>query len=165
MDDLLIDLGFVTIEANLLVSLIMQFAPIDTLNSLYDSIGLPAISDPIDCTVCGEDCCPRIVFGTGDELEFGVVTTITSAWVAGPNRWYIGFEPLPACDCVNYTITITNCTRSNGWLGGAVQNCLNQAQWTYQTQTNPNGVYTAYRLNSLSSTVSSFSMDVLIEEI
>ena len=165
IDDLVVDLGFIEIEVSLLVALVMQFAPIDTMNALYGAVGLPTVASPVDCDTCGDQCFPYIVYGTGDELVEGVTSTITSAWVAGPNRWYIMFQKPAECDCVDYTITITNCTRSNGWLGGAIKNCALESQWAYQSQTNPNGVYTASTLDSLSSTVSSFSMDVLIEEI
>ena len=166
VDDLVVDLGFVEIEVSLLVALVMQFAPIDTMNALYGAVGLPTVESPIDCAACGNQCTPVIVFGTGDALALGVTSTITSVWVAGPNHWYIGFQAPVECNCVDYTITITNCTRSGVWLGGNIDNCLGVNQWLYNNPGgNPNGVYTARRLNSLSTNSGTFSMDVLIEVI
>jgi len=165
IDDLVVDLGFIEIEVSLLVALVMQFAPIDTMNALYGAVGLPAVASPVDCDACGTECFPYITYGTGDVLVEGVASTITSVWVAGPNKWYIGFSKPAECDCVDYTITITNCTRSNGWTGGSVGNCATQNLWLYTSQTNPNGVYTGAYIDSLSAAAGSFSMDVKIEAI
>jgi len=165
IDDLVVDLGFIEIEASLLVSLVMQFSPIDTMNALFGAVGLPAVAESVDCAACNDECFPVIVYGTGNDLVEGVTSTITSVYVAGPNKHYIAFYRPGGCDCVDYTITITNCTRSNGWAGGGIPNCAAEYQWLYTSQTNPNGVYTATGVDSLSTAVGSFSMDVLIEAI
>jgi len=165
IDDLVVDLGFIEIEVSLLVALVMQFAPIDTMNALYSAVGLPTVASPVDCAACEDECFPVIIFGTGDTLVEGVTSTITSVYVAGPNKWYVGFQKPAECDCVDYTITITNCTRSNGWTGGGVGNCADAYPWLYTAQTNPNGVYTACKIDSLSTAGGSFSLDVLIEVI
>lgn len=128
--------------------------------AFYDEI----MAQTVDCVACPEPCVPAIVFGTGNELQWGVTTTLTSVWLAGPNRYYLGFGLPAECDCVDYSITITNCSRSSGWTGGNIVNCVGSTIWSWGSQTNPNGVYTAQKLDSLSANAS-FTMDVLLEEI
>ena len=67
IDDLVVDLGFVEIEVSLLVALVMQFAPIDTMNALYGAVGLPTVADPIDC----DDCAGCDLYDTSFGTEIG----------------------------------------------------------------------------------------------
>jgi len=80
LDDVTVDLGFVEIEANLLVSLVMQLAPIDTLNSLYSAVGLPAVSSPVNCAEC--DGCPDtfLVYGTELTPDFEYRSVLVSGF-------------------------------------------------------------------------------------
>jgi hypothetical protein len=123
MDDVVIDLGFIELEANLVVSLIMQFAPIDTMNSLFSSVGLPAVSDPIDCASCAE--CPDYRVSVGTDLGDGEVSSTQNA----ENGWQY--------------VTILFNRNETDWCGGQVT--VNSISITENTCAPVGGGDVAYR--------------------
>jgi hypothetical protein len=67
IEDLSIDLGVLEVQVGPLLDLVMQLAPIDTFNAMYQGVGLPSITgDTIDCAGCG---CPAysLLWGSWDE--------------------------------------------------------------------------------------------------
>lgn len=81
MEDIAIDLGIIEIAINPLLDLIMNIAPVDTMNKLFANVGLPTIGgDTVDCqTLCGE-CglsLGSFVFVTG----VGEITDSGPGWI------------------------------------------------------------------------------------
>ena len=159
------DVGWSEPLRDLLDTITLSLLSVATLNTLFeDNEDVAAYtSGTVNCgTDCDDGWCVECTIGTGDDIVKGVATQITAAWVAGPNKYYI--QVGQACDCVDYTVTITGCNRSSGWTGGAVANCAVENQWYWTSQSNPNGVYTAAALQSFSSS-GTFYLTVKYEDV
>jgi hypothetical protein len=76
--DLAIDLGLVELEIGAIADLVMQMAPIDTFNKLYQSVGLPSVpGTTIDCADCA-DRSLELVKGSGPTPEWDTIQTFDS---------------------------------------------------------------------------------------
>lgn len=114
-----------------------------------------------DCSLCGVEPFFVYGFGSGDDIYLdGGVVSVTSEYYAANGYYYI---QLTQDTCVNKKIVISNCTKSTGWVAGAVKNCAGGNLWDYHSQTNPNGTYNpAAELISFGHT-QAFSFDISVE--
>jgi hypothetical protein len=91
LEDLSVDLGFVEVEVGAISNLIMNLCPIDTLNNLFRSVGLPEIpGDTVDCdAACGGCPAYRVVYGSYNP-DTGIAQSMLDPW--GHHRFMILFN-------------------------------------------------------------------------
>lgn len=136
IEDLSIDLGAIEIQVGPLLDLVMQMSPIDTMNALFENVGLPTIpGSTIECeTACGQQCPEWLYFyGAGDALVLGQSLTATSEYDSGVghHRLLVATN-VTDCTCDNLTFEITGITGAYGGVSaGSVKNCASTNLWTY----------------------------------
>lgn len=98
IENFAVDLGVIEIQVGPVLDLVMQMAPIDTFNAMYEAVSLPSIpGDPVDCAVtCVE--CPYAYAGWGvyDEVLQVATSTMNNnapyvsirwSWDNGSSEW------------------------------------------------------------------------------
>lgn len=85
MDEIAVDVGVLEIAIPAFLDLIMNLAPIDTMNALFSSVGLPEVpGEQIDCTLCGGCSTHYVGYGTYNPAT----KTLTAEYRGLPeDRW------------------------------------------------------------------------------
>lgn len=137
IESLSLDAGAIEIQLGFITDLVMQMAPIDTMNALFTSVGLPTIPGTIiDCDTCAQTC-PywEYLYGSGPTLNYGTSITATSEYVPGDghHRLYVRSNPTE-CTCTDHQVTITGYTGAIGGINqGNIGQCSGPDLWTYSS--------------------------------
>jgi hypothetical protein len=109
LDVISVDLGLLEIQAAYVKDLIMQMAPIDTFNKLYNNVGLPAVGGTtVDCdTECG--VCPEyhIYNGTYDPVTGNIDSEFNAASNPDREQVYIFFSYADGVGFCGDAVTLT----------------------------------------------------------
>lgn len=126
VEGLSVDLGFIEIEVGALSDLIMNLAPIDTMNALFTAVGLPAIpGDTVDCSTACEssEVCVNVAIGDVVDSGEGYIEVASVASDKETLAIYFGFTLAEeVCSgAASVTITVTagspiNYSASDTWL-------------------------------------------------
>jgi hypothetical protein len=93
IEELAIDLGVLEVSLGPLLDVVMNLAPINTMNALFSNVGLPSIpGDLIDCATC-EPRVLTLIFGSGPTPAFDTDQTFNSQPVGGYHAIAIRIEP------------------------------------------------------------------------
>lgn len=105
IEQLSVDLGLIEVEVGAIIDLVMQYAPVETFNALYEAIDLPPIGgDTVDCQAACT--CPDydVFYGTFNETN----NRLTSQLVSTYHRGYMRFNHNGTAFCgPNVAITVT----------------------------------------------------------
>ncbi|MGD9276930.1 MAG: hypothetical protein PVJ67_07200 [Candidatus Pacearchaeota archaeon] len=106
LEDIAVDIGVLEVQLGPLSDLLMNLAPIDTMNALFTAVGLPAVpGDVVDCATCGD--CPDYVCTKG---TYDPITGVLNAtWNAALERYeaFILFNRVPGEDPCDSAVTLT----------------------------------------------------------
>lgn len=112
IDDLSVDLGVLEIQLGPLLDMVMQMAPIDTMNALFTAVDLPVIGgEAVDCAIECEPC-PEytVVYGVYDAGTDQLESEFLSAAPDIEHSQIMYFRDVPEgeyCDPQTVTITVT----------------------------------------------------------
>lgn len=76
MESLAVDIGVAEVQLSSVSALIMQIAPVDTMNALFSAVGLPEVpGTPVDCSESCNPCDEVTVYWGTFDAETGIATS------------------------------------------------------------------------------------------